>query len=61
MSELMKNSEARAIFAREFPGVIGSPAFNLAQGMSLNQVLGMVKGMAPAGKIDSVLSQLKAL
>ncbi len=61
VAELMRNAQARQLLSKEFPGVIGSPMFRMAQGMSLNQVLKHVSRKVPPQKISSVIKQLQEI
>lgn len=59
--DLLRNPGAKAIMKREFPGLSGSPMFLMAQGMSLNKVIGLAGGTVPKSKIEDVIKQLKEL
>ena len=57
--EIMNNPKGFAIMKREFPTLIGTPMFNLAQGMSLNKVIAHWGSHVPKTKIDSIIEELK--
>ncbi len=61
VGQLLQIPAARRIFNEEFPGVLNSPMVRMARGMSLNRVLGHVRGRVPQQKIDRVLQRLQAL
>ncbi|HIU42795.1 MAG TPA: hypothetical protein IAB67_00670 [Candidatus Ventrousia excrementavium] len=61
VGELLRNPAAVRIFNEEFPGVLQSPMVRMARGMSLNRVLGHVRGRVPQQKLDRLLTRLREL
>lgn len=61
VGDLLQNPGAVRIFNEEFPGMLNSPMVRMARGMSLNRVLGHVRGKVPQQKINRVLERLRAL
>lgn len=59
--EVLHNPRARQILQKEIPGVLNHPMIGLAQGMSLNTVIGIAAKRIPKMKINSIISQLKSL
>ncbi|MEG1777774.1 MAG: hypothetical protein RR209_02255 [Angelakisella sp.] len=59
--ELLRNPKAQQILQREFPGVMGSPMFRMAQNMSLNTVIGRVRSHVPQSKIDKLWKELSEI
>ena len=59
--EIMNNPKGFAIMKREFPGLIGTPMFKLAQGMTLNKVVQHWGNKIPKAKIDSIIDELKRI
>lgn len=61
MGEILKNPEAKAVLAREFPDLMNPMLLMMAKGMSLDTVLRLGNGKYEQEKIDSALAQLKAI
>lgn len=59
--EIMNNPKGFAIMKREFPTLIGTPMFNLAQGMSLNKVIAHWGNHVSNAKIQAILNELKSI
>ncbi len=59
--EVLSNPKARALLQREYPALMNHPLLGMAQRMSLNQVLGMVRGKVPQQQINHLIGQLGKL
>jgi len=61
VGELVQSPAALAILKREFPDVVGSPLFRMAQGLTLNQVLAQVSGQVPKERLQGIIDEIKSL
>ena len=61
VGELVQNPAALAILKREFPDVVGSSLFRMAQGLTLNQVLAQVSGQVPKERLQGIIDEIKSL
>ena len=61
IGEIMNDPKGFAIMKREFPKLIGTPMFKMAQRMSLNRVIQHWGHHVPRSKIDSIIEELKRI
>ena len=61
VGEVLRNPQARAILRREFPAVANSPMLSMANNMTLQQVLNMVRNQVPQAKINQIVKELQAI
>ncbi len=61
IGEIMNDPKGFAIMKREFPKLIGTPMFKMAQRMSLNRVIQHWGHHVPRSKIQSILNELKSI
>jgi len=61
VGELVQSPAALAILKREFPDVVASPLFRMAQGLTLNQVLAQVSGQVPKERLQGIIDEIKSL
>ena len=61
IGEIMNNPKGFAIMKREFPNLIGTPMFAMAQRMTLNKVVQHWGNHVPRSKIDSIIEELKRI
>ena len=55
----MSNPRGRAIINREFPGLINTPMFKLAQNMPLNKVIAHWGQHIGQTKVNALVEELK--
>ena len=61
LGELLANPAAKAVLAREFPGMVNSPLIKLYSRKSVAQVLKLAQGKVPAEKLNRIIDELKKL
>ena len=61
VSELLKNPKAKAYLAGEFPSLINSPVVRLYKNITLNEVLGLVRGKIADEKLRRIVNDLKEM
>lgn len=59
--EVLNNPNARQVINQELPGILNHPMLGLAQGMSLNTVIGFARKRVPPWKINRLVGRLKEL
>lgn len=57
--EIMQNPKGMAIMRREFPNLINTPMFKLAQGMTLNKVASHWGHHIGSAKVNALIEELK--
>ena len=61
VGEIMRNPRGMALLRREFPKVINTPMFRLAQGMSLNAVVRHWGHHVGQNKVNALIAELKKI
>lgn len=61
VGELLSNPKAVALLKRELPMLIGNPMLMRARSMTLNQILAYGKRYITPQKLNSIMSQLRAI
>ncbi len=61
VGEIMRNPQAKQLMQRELPEYMNNTMLALAQGMSLNTVLGFAKGRVSKEKIDRLTIELEKI
>ncbi len=59
--EVLANPKARELFQKEFPKAANSPLLQMAQNMTLQQVMQYARGYMPQSRMNELLERLKAL
>ena len=59
VGQLLKNSQARQILAREFPNLVNSPLLQFYANTPVKRVLSMVKGKVNDDKIQRIINELE--
>ena len=61
MGEIMRNPRGRAIIQREFPRLIGTPMFRMAQNMTLSRVASHWGHHIGQAKVNALIEELKKI
>lgn len=61
VGELMKNPQAKQLLQRELPEYMSGSLLALAQGMTLNTVIGFSSGRVPREKIARLIAELEKI
>ena len=61
VNELLKNPKAKRYLAGEFPSLINSPIIRLYKNITLNEVMGLVKGKISDDKLSRIVDDLKKM
>lgn len=59
IAEIMQNPGGRAIIKREFPRLIGTPMFRMAQNMTLSRVASHWGHHIGQAKVNALVEELK--